>query len=450
MSLLRSALSLPDLRDRIAAAGTLPEYTRYRARYLAWRQGSHIGAAGEITDLSVSSGRTHGHWHPTPQQFFFFIAISYWIVISGIVAAALLFFAFVAPLIGRETLPITFVNILVGMGNAFFTLNLYLVYLQVINVPESTDETMVYLWADWQKVRERVSLESLVCAPAYLIGILFTDFAFVMILTLEPSPETNVVASVFLDKVPNLLGGIGFTIGGICEVLHGCHMASEPLQLYCSIITCFGDVCFLASTVLGAVPNPPAMFGELTSIVLGFGCAAFWISSCLQLKIWRSNNFGLLIINQLNNVLQFGGHVSLTAREGGIHVGGTTVELDESHSTSKTNLSLRGILFLAMYAWALSMGCMNLASSLCCTESYRRRPLDSLNNLWWLLVVFIVLVVHSGVTSLPNKQPYRCAFLSLRVALLILAVSQTIMFADFFLGLSLFGEFATAELHRSD
>lgn len=61
-----------------------------------------------------------------------------------------------------------------------------------------------------------------------------------------------------------------------------------------------------------------------------------------------------------------------------------------------------------------------------------RHLLDLATQIFILLLIALVLVLHSAVTDLPDEQPFHCALITLRLVLFCGAAIQTTTFVAFF------------------
>eukprot|EP00931_Biecheleriopsis_adriatica_P075331 TRINITY_DN49220_c0_g1_i1.p1 TRINITY_DN49220_c0_g1~~TRINITY_DN49220_c0_g1_i1.p1 ORF type:complete len:446 (+),score=75.03 TRINITY_DN49220_c0_g1_i1:121-1458(+) len=402
---------LPDLIERLLAVGLHEEYLQYKAAYMAWRQGSAQGSVGELQDLTPST-REAGM---SPQKFELFFTISYWVAISFTMGALVLTFTSIAPSVspagsGQESI----LSWIVVFGNFLFTVSAYLSYFQLVN---STDaESSVYIFLDWQSMRQRgVALESLVGVLAFLIGMLIYDIAVVLELFLASRKR--------LIQTLLLLGGIGFFIGGLCEVLHN-WKHSPLLAWWASISNCIAGVLL----VFGSIADFFEQGATAGRIFGAVGLGIYVVTGVLLIKMWQVNDFGLTLQHHINTAVREGGHLIFRRTiSGSVEVHHTPWKGAAATKTIKkrrnSSMSTRGVAFLVIYCWLFACCAMNCVASF--VSHVGPQFLDAMNYLFCLMVVSIVLLVHSAITRVPNQQPYRSAMICMRVTLFLAALWQT-------------------------
>merc|ERR1719330_1696831 len=90
--------------------------------------------------------------------------------------------------------------------------------------------------------------------------------------------------------------------------------------------------------------------------------------------------------------------------------------------------STRAAFFIVIYCWLFSCSLMNSVVSIFRVEDTGRHFSDVVNDWLWMVVAFLVLVVHSAVASMPSEQPFRFLMLCARGVLTASAVMQTSTF----------------------
>lgn len=438
-----SVKDLPDLTGRLIKEGLHEEYLRYRARYLMWRQGSARGAAGELTELGTARRQgPEDHlqelWHPTPQKFDFFYTVSYWVAVVSEVGALLLTFAYLAPLLQlQDALHDRLLHFIDSFGDVCFTISTYLGYFELINIQESG--RIFYLMPAWGPVRERLSMESLVGVVSLFLAMLIWDIsAFVGLVGLELSD----VGNMLLHKIPTFLGGLGFLVGGVCEVIHNWSRSSEDVEWWVSIMNCIAGALFFSGGVAGLLATP----GSTPGVCFALGISIYVVTSMLLIIMWRSNDFGLTLLRQLNSTLRAGSPVSITHTADGMVIrhgtglprparADTSGQARESPTGQEGagshagRLSVRGVVFLLLYCWLFACSTMNCVACMFADSGSGENLLRLAGGILWLFVVAIVLTIHSSLTSVPNQQPYRLAMLAMRGTLFFAAVLQTLIFS---------------------
>uniref|UniRef100_A0A7S4RTK3 Uncharacterized protein n=1 Tax=Alexandrium monilatum TaxID=311494 RepID=A0A7S4RTK3_9DINO len=437
---------LPDLTGRLIKEGLHEEYLQYRARYLMWRQGGASGAVGELAELGTARRQSpeaylHELWHPTPQKFDFFYTVSYWVAVVGVVGAMILTFVDSAPLVHKPgKLHKTVLLRLDFVGDLFFTLSTYLSYFELINTPETGG--VCYIFPDWGPIRERVNLESVVGVVVYLLAMLLYDMACVTrLMPVELSP----LAAIVFVQLPTAIGGLGFFVGGFCEVIHNWDRSWRKLEWWISVLNALAGFLFLVGGGLG--PFLPAAVGSaFGSACFALGLVVYTTTSALLIVMWRSNDFGLTLLRQLNATLRAGAqHVSISPTVDGVFIrhdtgfprpsqtdaaGQARDRRGSGQAGSRIGrLSTRGVAFLVLYCWLFAAGIMNTLAAWFLATGPSSVALTMISDVLWLLVAAIVLVIHSSLTSVPNQQPYRLAMLAMRGTLVLATVHQTLIFA---------------------
>jgi len=441
---------LPDLQHKLIAMGALEEYLQYRARYFAWRQGGSSGAAGEVGDLANGSRQAplihqHEKLVGTPKQYSFFFTVSYWVSICNTAGALMLTFTIVAPLFDtHHKLDPYMMDWLTLLGDIVFTTGAYLNYFELINFHGSGRRSLVIL--QWSKLEE-VHIESKLGCLAFLLGQLIWNvsaMADVMPFELEGA------AKVIFNQIPSLIGGIGFAVGGVCEVIHNYEKTPADLVWWASRADCLGCFMFLAGVLFGFLP---ASVKILSKLAFAVGISCFVASGVIFIMMWRCNDFGLTWLRELNEAMRVGHHVTMARTQSGRPVlrHGTVLQTsartvqeappagqseaadgDEEPSSGrrkKDRFSMRTTVFLVMYCWFLACSGMNVVISVFRTEDKISHFLDLINCVLWMFVVILVLVVHSAIGSMPNQQPWKCAILSSRFLLAVATLYQTLALA---------------------
>mmetsp|Transcript_71484 Transcript_71484/g.221028 ORF Transcript_71484/g.221028 Transcript_71484/m.221028 type:complete len:503 (-) Transcript_71484:55-1563(-) len=444
---IMSVKDLPDLTGRLIKEGLHEEYLRYRARYLMWRQGGTSGAVGELADLGTARRQdleVHQQelWHPTPQKFDFFYTVSYWVAIASEVGSMVLCFANFAPLLlESHKLNQRLLKVISFVGDLFFSLTAYLTYFEVINVRESG--RLFYFFPAWGPVRERVSLESLVGVVVFLLAMVLWDIPAT--LDLMPSPVSEFMPNL-LHRVPTAIGGLGFFVGGVCEVVHNWSRPARDVVRWISLINAVSGAFFWVGG-LACFFHGGDRFSDICQAAAISGYVA---SSALLIVMWRGNDFGLTLLRQLNSALRAGSPVSISlaaGEAGGVFIrqgtglprparsadggggGGASREQQSQEVGRGGRLSTRGVAFLILYCWLCACVLMNCFAGMFATGGRVPHLLDLVGGILWLFVVAIVLTIHSSLTSVPNQQPYRLAMLAMRATLMLVAVVQTLIFS---------------------
>jgi len=99
------------------------------------------------------------------------------------------------------------------LGGVAYTVGCYLSYVQLINMPTRKAESLRLVCADWNKVSERVDVPSTIGTIAFLAGAILFQIACVADFADVPTH-----ADIWIG-VPNFIGSLLFTVGGVCEIL---------------------------------------------------------------------------------------------------------------------------------------------------------------------------------------------------------------------------------------
>lgn len=460
---------LPDLSDRLRASGVYDEYRKFRANYLKWRKGEGRGAEGELSSLSMQTLTLSSHldcaasglgasirtvhgastvssirrpsvhdfslWFPTPQKFKFFYTNAFWVAITCLTGSFLLFFTSTVNWIGipYEEDCLVWVELMVSV---LFLVSTYLGYLDLINLQS---ERRVFIWpTDWTKTLTHARYwESVVGVVSFFVAmILWIIPSAIATLPTSWQPASYGAKLVWV-KLPDFIGGFGFFLGGMCECLHNRHAESifEPV-VWVAICNLVGGLNFFLScaATIGAEPSNAAVaFGHFN---LWMGAICYCLGGMLLIVMWRANDFGLCLMNQLNNAAKSGHGVEIGAQGEGLTMrlrhtltGNLPTALIAASEVARDgqHLSIRGVSFLVCYCFLFSVSYVNCVNVYAYGESDLRHFTDFAMAFIWILTVIIVLVVHSAVTNAPNQQPYRMAMFSMRFILFCATVVQSVV-----------------------
>eukprot|EP00929_Paragymnodinium_shiwhaense_P069692 TRINITY_DN35158_c0_g1_i3.p1 TRINITY_DN35158_c0_g1~~TRINITY_DN35158_c0_g1_i3.p1 ORF type:complete len:560 (+),score=77.72 TRINITY_DN35158_c0_g1_i3:146-1825(+) len=433
----RRVEDLPDLTQRLIREGLHEEYLQFRARYLMWRQGGASGAAGELGDLGTGAerqARRHGsqiaaeQWHPSPETFDFFFTVSYWAAITSIIGGQILTVSLTAPFWDADgVVPSHMKKIWLLIGDFFYLANTYLVYFEVINCESEhhgADGKYHFFLTDFAKLRKRVSWESV-----YGAGGLFFAMVVWCIAAASELADVEGVAYLILVRFFILLGGCGFFWGGFCEMYH---VRDKPFttEWWTALSDLVGGMGFFAGAYVTERCNT-------------LGIVLYLIGGCLALILWESNDFGLVLLKQLNTALRLGGPVTVApaaGSDGGVVIrhapaiprpaspsgDGHHPRREQSQvARPEKRLSTRAVAFLIIYCWLASLSILHAVASLYEQGDIWFRIRNACVDVLFAVVVTIGLTIHSAVPSVPNQQPYRLAFISTRFTLLFAAIFQS-------------------------
>lgn len=427
----RSVSDLPDLTGRLIRDGLHEEYLQYRERYMAWRQGSSSGAVGELFALGAPRVQRTGSesfsemWHPSAQKFDFFYTVSYWVAVIGLMGAMMITTADIAAVVAAEKVlqdRRQLLSMISAAGDVLFTLSCYLSYFELINFPEDGGRKL-YLLPNWDCFWGRVSTESVVGIVAYLVGMLAWDISdFPTFFFFELHGD---LSRLLLEKVPVAMGGFAFLLGGFCEVVHNRRRGRRDIVVWVSFINAVGGALLALGSVLGFTPA-----NHSRKVCMALGMALYTVSCVMLLVMWRSNDFGLTLLRQLNASLGEGAQITISATAQGLRIQHTSPSLQarELAQNGSRKLSMRGVIFLVIYCWLFACGAMNCLAGLFMATGASEHLFTLTGGILWLVVVTLVLIVHSSVTSVPNQQPYWCAMQAMRCTLFLTMLWQTAFF----------------------
>mmetsp|Transcript_66128 Transcript_66128/g.166776 ORF Transcript_66128/g.166776 Transcript_66128/m.166776 type:complete len:496 (+) Transcript_66128:175-1662(+) len=444
----RGIRDLPDLTDRLIQAGIYAEYIVFRNNYLKWRKGSAQGAEGELTASALqfqaqSDPNQFEYWYPTASIFKWRYTMAYWMSISYLIGSYLFTFNAAIEYFRPRGMGVITSEVPNFLGSCLFTLGTYIGYVKLINIATREEEEVTYFFPDCTGMLQRVEVSSVVGTVAYFVGAVFFNIATTATL-LPPLTET---LRLFVIELTNVLGSIGFVIGGLCELIHndvffGGTSWKDPVW-WASIANFIGGANFLLGSLPGMTAPMNEGWGLQSFVYLNFmvGSALFIFSSCLMIIMWRANDFGLTLLNQLNFALRSGGVVGVSSSSANRDYVGLRMLMPEeapSEDASVHKYSLRGAFFIMLYCWFAFVSVAN--------TFFREQQFNHAEEARWLelillvgmqvfvvVVVILVLVIHSVVAEVPEEQPYFCVLISTRCVLVMGAVVQTIWFVRFWL-----------------
>lgn len=385
---------------------------------------------------------------PQRRSITFFYTLAFWVAISSLQGSLMYIFTSADSVFdmehayGEERL--AWVDWMVTL---LFLLSAYFAYVRLINCPP--DAERCYVWpTSWGEVINKSDIESFCGTLSLFIAmLLWTVPSTISITAWKPSGAVLII----LKKLPNMLGGVGFFLAGVCECVHLRHVAVEqrlagqsPTKLFLM------PVCWVA--LMDLVGGLNFMVGGMCSLVgyaptfaagnLFMGSICYTLGSLLLVVMWRGNDFGFALMYQFNSVAEFredqfgiehGGERAAIHLQGDLlqHANRTVVRQTRLLArTHRSELSFRATTFLVVYCWLFVMIYINFVTSTAHKQSTLRHAGDLIMNLLWLFLLVVVLVVHSALHSVPNVQPYRFAMFSMRVILSCMAGVQTVLFGD--------------------
>lgn len=430
------AQKLPDLTSRLIEYGIYDEYQRYRRNYQNWRMGKARGAKGELFDDGrdkpmdeLGAEDSFEMWFPTPQKFQFFFTVSYWEAVLNVQGAHIMTVTSI-----MSYLPSKNVNFLLvqqwcnAAGCMLYTIATYLGYLNLVNLT-SEGSQRVWLCPDWCAIRARTGKPQIIGCLSYFVGMVTWNTAEVLGL-FPQSDAWSTHIRLWLLRVPAFIGGLGFLFGGICEFVVSCWRAPIMRVIWWAAFSNFiGGVGYFVGAWV-EVFSPNSLQVENMGYLIG--SLAYVVGSSLCMVLWRSDDFGLTLLTQINLAVMHGKVFSVTqAAPGSIEVRVAKHRAnssgDEADKKAGETFSLRGAMFICIYCWLFAATLMNCVISIFWAETGMRHATDLSMNLLWLFIVIIVLVIHSSITTAPNVEPYRTAMFFARFVLVFAACVQTVI-----------------------
>mmetsp|Transcript_45309 Transcript_45309/g.116339 ORF Transcript_45309/g.116339 Transcript_45309/m.116339 type:complete len:512 (+) Transcript_45309:129-1664(+) len=438
---IQSWRNLPDLSQRLIEAGIYGEYRDYRTRYRQWRQGHPKGAAGELTTTALQSNdpSQFEFWYPTPSIFKWRYTLSYWRSILFLLGSLL--FTFSAALLywqppGSGHLTRFAPNLI---GSVLFSVGTYLSYLNLINIATPEQGRLLYFCPDSKgMLAKHVQVSTIIGTVAFFVGaLLFLIGVASQVFVGAMSP----IWRYAIIDMGNLLGSFGFVLGGLCEMVHNGVISGEStwsdFAWWASTLDFIGGCNFLVATLamMLKLDGPGTKsFQEFNYLM---GSAVYVVSSVLLLLMWRENDFGLTLISQLNLAVKSSNSAAPTTERGTMPVL-ISEEAPDRVPKEIDQLSMRGAVYIILYCWFAFVAIAN-----CLFREQRLLRIRTQDRIWMdvmmdlcmqvfvVVVISLVLVLHSVVTEVPDEQPYHCAVVTTRILLVAGAMVQTFWFVKF-------------------
>jgi len=433
-----SKVDLPDMIERLKYMGIYGEYLVYKSSYQKWRKGEHKGAHGELKDLesrAYPEAKMHRPITTTAFIFSWRFTIAYWSSVCFIVGSFIFTlssvicclhngqgYVFVSTNLNVSDNSFTAVPVFVG--SLFFTAGCYFTYLQLINIGNTEVQSLFFLWPDWSKVSAISSKLSVVGTFAYFIGALLYNVCTLS----DVFPKVSIDYGYYLVNLPSVFGSTGFLIGGVCEFVHARSFlgkSDDHRVWWSSFLSLIGCVSFFAASLPSVLAPSWSGATEIIYVNTGYavGSVMFALASVLMLKMWRANDFGLAMIPQLNRLgdgeaSPVNNLVRRKAQEEG----------EEDQATEDGRLSIRSCFFIIAYCWFMCVATFDCMIE--DVETQRKgmllRTTGTGIHVFVVLVVFVVLLLHSAVTSIPDHEPFKSASYLCRFILLLGATCYTV------------------------
>eukprot|EP00405_Crypthecodinium_cohnii_P036222 CAMPEP_0206547270 /NCGR_PEP_ID=MMETSP0325_2-20121206/13198_1 /ASSEMBLY_ACC=CAM_ASM_000347 /TAXON_ID=2866 /ORGANISM="Crypthecodinium cohnii, Strain Seligo" /LENGTH=504 /DNA_ID=CAMNT_0054046547 /DNA_START=145 /DNA_END=1655 /DNA_ORIENTATION=+ len=461
------ASDLPDLSHRLIEAGTYREYVTFKERYLQWRKGRAKGATGELTAnaLQQQTEPSFEHFYPTASIFKWRYSMSYWKSILYLIGSLLfLFDSMILLFHPKGSARLT--RIAPGaIGACFFSLATYLGYLGLINIATPESESVVYLIPDFDGMfRMGAQISSVLGAVFFFLGaMLFNMSSLSEVFEASLSP----IWKFSLLNMTNAIGSIFFVLGSISELVHNGVFTRDGASWREMVF--WAAWCDMLGSIGFFVAAFPGIFSEHGSpmsmrlVYFGYlvGSFLFVCSSVLLICMWRINNFGMTLVRQLNLLPPPHGQLLANGSpDSGMLMAGQASPVREGRRSSASSsyadeaappalvsaavqehhlLSMRDTFYIIAYCWFAFVAISN-----CLFREQRLYFLHSKLEMVWmdimmdfcmqvfvLVVISLVLVLHSVVVEVPDEQPYYCTVITARIVLICGAVVQTFWFVKF-------------------
>lgn len=469
---------LHDFTKEFIERGYHAEYCNWRDSYLKWRQGDHKGAKGENCESTHIKNRMgpFEYWYPTVSAYNFRRTCAYWIGVLFVEGC--LFFLW-QPLFELywddppkrmefwiSKMPILF-------GTTIFGAGIYMGYVELINMDTDTNLTRPnFLWCDWKALyrllqqREEGDTDS-TCSDSsnaqgangtcdvywyqplssiagwviYLIGALLYQIAnMANMLELEEELHAQIV------EWPLVFGGVCFFIGGCCELIHNRCWATPPNTFvwWTSVCNFVGGIGFWFCAC-------SEIFGEYTTLIGVQGTVLYLIGAVFSLCMWRTEQFGLTLISNLNRVHRDDG-TQIAVRTD--QTTGVSQVVPISKSTSSPNqafklddvgnvledkLSWRGLLFVVMctlWGSASLLGVLTVPAAPWeyeSTSQTMKRHLASqeMTSVTHAIGAHLIILLNSVSVHVPCEEPYRFLTLTMRLCVVVLTMQAVMSISTF-------------------
>ena len=150
----------------------------------------------------------------------------------------------------------------------------------------------------WREMREHIGWEPPIGYFAYFIG----SILFNIMLTVSYFQITFVETEI-LVWTPATLGGLLFTVGGFCEFYHNKAWKFDFSSTHWLVSLNFvGAILFLVGGLGGLFNVDHDVYYWMTDFSYLVGSSFFMIGGVLGLWLWKSENYGLGLLSEMNVV----------------------------------------------------------------------------------------------------------------------------------------------------
>ncbi|CAK9080171.1 Copia protein, partial [Durusdinium trenchii] len=467
---------LHDFTKEFIERGYHAEYCNWRDSYLKWRQGDSKGAKGENVESTHIKNRmsTFEYWYPTVSAYNFRRTCAYWIGVLFVEGC--LFFLW-QPLFEYywahppERMEFWIAKMPILMGTTIFGAGIYMGYVELINMDTDTSLTRPnFFWCDWkglyrllQQREEGESdrgdaesdsdssssevywyqpLSSIAGWLIYVAGAILYQVANVAdMFDLEEDQHD------YLVGWPLVFGGLSFFLGGCCELIHNRCWATAP-----NTFVWWSSVCNFVGGIGFWFCACPGIFTGYTTLIGVQGTVLYLIGAILGLCMWRTEQFGLSLISNLNRVHRVGGTQIAVRTEKTTGVSqvvpisraasspNQAFKLDDVDNVLEDKLSWRGLSFVVMCTlWGSSslLGVLTVPAAPWEYESTSRtlrRHLISqeMTSIAHAIGAHLIILLNSVSVHVPSEEPYRLLTLAMRLLVMVMT-TQAVMSVSTFL-----------------
>ncbi|CAK9080205.1 Copia protein [Durusdinium trenchii] len=209
------------------------------------------------------------------------------------------------------------------MGTTIFGAGIYMGYVELINMDTDTSLTRPnFFWCDWKGLyrllqqreegeSDRGDAESDSSSEVYWYQPLSSIAGWLIYVAGAILYQVANVADMFdleedqhdyLVGWPLVFGGLSFFLGGCCELIHNRCWATAP-----NTFVWWSSVCNFVGGIGFWFCACPGIFTGYTTLIGVQGTVLYLIGAILGLCMWRTEQFGLSLISNLNRVHRVGG-----------------------------------------------------------------------------------------------------------------------------------------------
>eukprot|EP00928_Gymnodinium_smaydae_P060522 TRINITY_DN4421_c1_g1_i1.p1 TRINITY_DN4421_c1_g1~~TRINITY_DN4421_c1_g1_i1.p1 ORF type:complete len:460 (+),score=62.68 TRINITY_DN4421_c1_g1_i1:64-1443(+) len=409
--------SLPDLTERIIDLGLHGEYMRFRAGYVAWRQGGTAGARGEHTaeGLVQAQERAGEIWYPNFTTWRWRRSISYFIAVSLFEGSLIFFITGCLSFFPPREHGAYLVAWPSFIGGSMFSVSAYLMCYEAMNL--KVEDGHSYRWPfAWQKTVERLdALGDGVSRRPYCIGLTFLIGATVYTISLVAGfySDLDLGAKRLFIALPNTIGGFFFVWSAFIECVENKSFHSWPrnISMWSSWGNFVGSNLFLLYGLACFFPH----LDFWANMMFTVGSGVFVMTSVMAFLLWKDEQFGLTYLSALNHFAKNGQAYSFANGSG---------------EDNSAGFSVRGLLFLIFYSFVAVLAVFNTFTALeaVLASPELLRVCTAINDLLPFVLLHMVILMHAAVIKTPKTQPYHFLVMLSRVAALLIGANSACIF----------------------